>query len=172
MGLPGWLAALRSDALSQSIIAMTTGRSGVVHGTKVYACARGPLSWNDRLRIRKCYGLNAGNASTSIIMTLTPCRIIGGEVGVRARLPMLAPPLAALLYPFALQGFNASVTRIAENGAGARSRLSAGVYLGLAFAMPLVAVLAAMFLSGFSVPTQAAAEHVETRVGRSRSILP
>jgi hypothetical protein len=50
------------------------------------------------------------------IMTLTPYRIIGGEIGVKARLPMLAPPLAALAYPFALKGFNASVTRIAESG--------------------------------------------------------
>jgi hypothetical protein len=29
------------------------------------------------------------------------------------RLPILAAPLAALLYPFALEGFNTSVTRIA-----------------------------------------------------------
>jgi succinate dehydrogenase hydrophobic anchor subunit len=68
---------------------------------------------------------------------------------------MLAPPLAALIYPFALKGFNASVTRIAESGAGALSWLSPGVYLGLAFAMPLVAVLSAMSLSGIAVPTAA-----------------
>ena len=37
----------------------------------------------------------------------------------KARLPMLAAPLAALLYPFALKGFNASVTRIPEGAAGA-----------------------------------------------------
>jgi hypothetical protein len=37
MGMPGWLTALQSDALSQSISAMTTARPGVVNGTKVYA---------------------------------------------------------------------------------------------------------------------------------------
>jgi hypothetical protein len=34
--------------------------------------------------------------------------------GVKARISMLAPPLAALLYPFALEAFNASVTRIGK----------------------------------------------------------
>jgi hypothetical protein len=40
-----------------------------------------------------------------------------GRTGGRHRsyyaAPVLAAPLAALLYPFALKGFNASVTRIA-----------------------------------------------------------
>jgi succinate dehydrogenase hydrophobic anchor subunit len=74
-----------------------------------------------------------------------------------ARLPMLAPPLAALLYPFALKGFNASVTRIAEGGAGAFawSSLSAAVCLALAFATPLIAVLAAMSFSEIERPTVA-----------------
>ncbi|SIO48692.1 hypothetical protein SAMN05443247_06244 [Bradyrhizobium erythrophlei] len=68
-----------------------------------------------------------------------------GDTGAKARLPMLAPPLAALLYPFALKGFNASVTRIPDVGAGtfALSWLSAAVYLALAFAVPLIAMLAA-----------------------------
>jgi hypothetical protein len=75
----------------------------------------------------------------------------------KARLPMLAPPLAALLYPFALKGFNASVTRIAEGGADAFawSWLSAAVCLALAFAMPLFAVLAAMSFSEIERPTAA-----------------
>ena len=75
----------------------------------------------------------------------------------KARLPMLAAPLAALLYPFALKGFNASVTRIADGVAGAFafSWLSAAVYLALAFAMPLIAMLAAMSLSGIGRPTAA-----------------
>jgi hypothetical protein len=64
-----------------------------------------------------------------------------GDTGAKARLPMLAPPLAALLYPFAFKRFNASVTRIPEGGAGAfaLSWLSAAVYLALAFAVPLIA---------------------------------
>ena len=66
----------------------------------------------------------------------------------------LAPPLAALLYPFALKGFNASVTRIAE-GASTLSWLSAALWLALAFAVPLIAMLAAMFLSASGRPTAA-----------------
>ena len=88
-------------------------------------------------------------------MTITSYKDIGGEIGIKTRLPVVAPPLAALIYPFALKGFNASVTRIAENGADAFSWVSAAAYLGLAFAMPLVAVLAAMSLSGIAVPTVA-----------------
>jgi hypothetical protein len=67
---------------------------------------------------------------------------------------MLAPPLAALFYPFALKGFNASVTRIAE-GASTQSWLSAAVCLALAFAVPLIAMLAAMSLSEIARPTAA-----------------
>jgi len=68
---------------------------------------------------------------------------------------MLAPPLAALLYPIALKGFNASVTHIPEGAAGAfaLSWLSAATYLALAFATPLIGVLAAMSLSGIGRPT-------------------
>ncbi|MGC1234312.1 MAG: hypothetical protein WA838_06545 [Xanthobacteraceae bacterium] len=75
----------------------------------------------------------------------------------KVRLPILAAPLAALLYPFALKGFNASVTRIAEIDAGAFawSWLSAPVCLALAFAMPLIAVLAAMSFSEIGDPTVA-----------------
>jgi hypothetical protein len=70
---------------------------------------------------------------------------------------MLAPPLAALLYPFALEGFNASVTRIVEGGAGALglSWLGAAMCLTLAFAVPLIAMVAAMSLSGIERPTTA-----------------
>ena len=70
---------------------------------------------------------------------------------------MLAPPLAALLYPFALKGFNASVARIAEAAAGAFALawLSAAVCLALAFATPLIAMIAAMSLSEIELPTVA-----------------
>ena len=70
------------------------------------------------------------------------------------RLPMLAPPLAALLYPFALEGFNTSVTRIAAS-ASTLPWLSAAACLGLAFAMPLIAILAAMSFSEIGHPTVA-----------------
>ena len=78
----------------------------------------------------------------------------GGDTGNITWLPMLAPPLAALLYPFALKGFNASVTHIAE-GVSTLSWLSAAVCLALTFAVPLIAMLAAMSLSEIGRPTAA-----------------
>ena len=77
-----------------------------------------------------------------------------GDAGAMGRLPMLASPLAALLYPFALEGFNTSVTRIAA-GAYTLSWLSAAACLALAFAVPLIAVLAAMSFSEIGDPTVA-----------------
>jgi hypothetical protein len=90
-------------------------------------------------------------------MSIAAHRRSGDETGAKAQLPMLAPPLAALLYPFALKGFNASVTAISEGGAGASalSWLSALVSLALAFGVPLIAMLAATSLSGIGRPTVA-----------------
>lgn len=64
---------------------------------------------------------------------------------------MLVPPLAALLYPFTLKGFNISVTHIAL-GASFLSWLSAAAWV---FTMPLIAMLAAMFFSEIGRPTVA-----------------
>jgi len=90
-------------------------------------------------------------------MSITAHRMTGGDTGIKERLQTLAPSLAALLCPFALEGFNASVTRIAEGGAGALglSWLGAAMCLALAFAVPLIAMLAAMSLSGIDRPTAA-----------------
>jgi len=88
-------------------------------------------------------------------MSITTHRRAVGDTSTKARLPMLAPPLAALLYPFALKGFNASVTRIPEADAFALPWLTAALCLTLAFAMPLIAMLAAMSLSGIGRPTVA-----------------
>ena len=90
-------------------------------------------------------------------MSITAHRMTRGDTGIKERLQMLAPSLAALLYPFALEGFNASVTRIVEGGAGALglSWLGAAMCLALAFAVPLIAMLAAMSLSGIERPTAA-----------------
>src|SRR6516225_7904137 len=82
-------------------------------------------------------------------MSITACDMTGGDTGALGRLPMLAPPLAALLYPFALEGFHTSVARIAE-GASILSWLSAAASLALAFAM-----LAAMSFSEIGRPTVA-----------------
>lgn len=78
----------------------------------------------------------------------------GGDAGAMGRLPMLASPLAATLYPFALEGFNTSVTRIAAD-AYTFAWLSAAACLALAFATPLIAMLAAMFFSEIGDPTVA-----------------
>lgn len=90
-------------------------------------------------------------------MSITAHGRTGGDTGVKARLPMLAPPLAALLYPFALKGFNASVTRIAAGGGGISTLpwVSAVACLAVAFAVPLLAMLAAMSFSEIDRPTAA-----------------
>jgi predicted benzoate:H+ symporter BenE len=67
---------------------------------------------------------------------------------------MLAPPLAAVLFPFALEGFHTSVTHIVASGASTLSWLSAAACLALAFAM-LIAMLAAMHSSEIGRPTVA-----------------
>jgi len=87
-------------------------------------------------------------------MSITARDMTGRDTGALGRLPMLAPPLAALLYPFALEGFHTSVARIAE-GASILSWLSAAASLALAFAMPLIAMLAAMSFSEIGRPTVA-----------------
>jgi hypothetical protein len=88
-------------------------------------------------------------------MSITAHRMTGGDTGIKERLQMLAPSLAALLYPFALEGFNASVTRILDGSAGALglSWLGAAMCLALAFAVPVIALLAAMSLSEIGRPT-------------------
>ena len=90
-------------------------------------------------------------------MSTTAHKMTGGDTSIKERLQTLAPSLAALLYPFTLEGFNASVTRIAEGGAGALglSWLGAAMCLALAFAVPLIAMLAAMSRSGIDRPTAA-----------------
>jgi len=87
-------------------------------------------------------------------MSITAHDRTRGDAGAMGRLPMLASPLAALLYPFALEGFNTSVTRIAA-GAYTLSWLSAAACLALAFAVPLIAVLAAMSFSEIGDSTAA-----------------
>src|SRR6516165_10716081 len=87
-------------------------------------------------------------------MSITAHSWTGGDTGTAGRLPMLVPPLAALLYPFALKGFNISVTHL-ESGSSPLSWLSAAACLALAFAMPLIAMLAAMSFSEIGRPTVA-----------------
>ena len=71
------------------------------------------------------------------------------RAAVAARFWMAAPLVAAVLYPFTLEGFNLSVTRIAQRSGGtvALSWLGAVVCLAVAFAVPLLATLATMSLA-------------------------
>lgn len=73
----------------------------------------------------------------------------------KERLSILVPPVAALLYPFALKGFHVSVARIAAGDAGifVLPWLGAAACLVLAFAVPLLAILAAMSFSESGGPT-------------------
>jgi hypothetical protein len=91
------------------------------------------------------------------IMSITTHRSVERDTGAKAQIPMLVPPLAAILYPFVLKGFHASVTRIAAGTASPfdLSWLSAAVWLTLAFALPLIAMIAAMSLSEISRPSAA-----------------
>ena len=88
-------------------------------------------------------------------MSISPHSRIGSDTGATGQLPMLVPPLAALLYPFSLGGFHISVTHIVASGGSTLSWLSAAVCLALAFTTPLIAILAAMFFSEIARPTVA-----------------
>ena len=90
-------------------------------------------------------------------MLITAQSRTGGAYGAKAQIPMLAPSLAALLYPFTLKGFNSSATSIAEGGARSPALLwlSAAACLAMAFAVPLIAMLAAMTFGEIDRPTLA-----------------
>jgi len=60
-----------------------------------------------------------------------------------------------LSYPFILTGFNASVTTITQGDVGALPWLGAAVSLLLAFAVPTIALLAAMHFAEIRQPTAA-----------------
>jgi hypothetical protein len=74
---------------------------------------------------------------------------------LRVQLSVLIAPLAALSYPYILTGFNASVTRITKSDVGALPWLTAAVSLLLAFAVPMIALLAAMYFAEIRQPTLA-----------------
>jgi len=74
---------------------------------------------------------------------------------LRVQLPMLIAPLAALSYPYILTGFNASVTTITKSDVGALPWLTAAASLLLAFAVPTIALLAAMYFAEIREPTLA-----------------
>src|SRR5262245_18270897 len=74
---------------------------------------------------------------------------------LRAQFSLLVAPLAALSYPFILTAFNASVTTIIKSGVGALPWLTATLSLLLAFAVPTIALFAAMHFAEIRQPTVA-----------------
>src|SRR5215813_2618028 len=74
---------------------------------------------------------------------------------LKAQFSVLIAPLAALSYPFILTGFNASVTTITKGNVGVLPWLTAAVSLLLAFAVPTMALLAAMHFAEIRQPTVA-----------------
>src|SRR5215813_2745017 len=74
---------------------------------------------------------------------------------LKAQFSVLIAPLAALSYPFILTGFNASVTTITKGNVGVLPWLTAAVSLLLAFAVPTIALLAAMHFAEILQPTVA-----------------
>jgi hypothetical protein len=77
--------------------------------------------------------------------------------GLKTRILMLVAPLAALIYPFTLRGFNASVTTITSAGGngGALPWITAAISLLIAFAVPTIALLMAMSFAKITAPTAA-----------------
>jgi hypothetical protein len=80
-----------------------------------------------------------------------------GWYGLKARVPMVIAPLAALIYPFALKAFNASVTTITAAGTNGRALpwVMAAISLLVAFAVPTIALFSAMNFSAIAAPTAA-----------------
>jgi hypothetical protein len=92
--------------------------------------------------------------------------------GLKTRILMLAAPLAALIYPFTLKGFNASVTMITSAGANGGALpwiTAAAISLLIAFAVPTIALLMAMSFAKITAPT--AAEVRATAAANSASFM-
>ena len=74
-----------------------------------------------------------------------------------ARLAQLMPPVAALLYPFFLEAFHASIAPVISGEAAEPALRSAiaALFLVFAFAAPIVALLGAMALGEIAAPSVA-----------------
>jgi hypothetical protein len=74
-----------------------------------------------------------------------------------SRLTLAAAPLAGLLYPFLLEGFHTSIAPVVSGQAAepALRSVAAAVFLLLAFAVPIAALLAAMSLGEIAAPSVA-----------------
>ena len=76
-----------------------------------------------------------------------------GSLG--GRLTLLMPPLAALLYPFLLAAFHANIAPVisGQSAEPALQSAAATLFLLLAFAAPIVALLGAMTLGELAAPS-------------------
>src|SRR5215470_10651475 len=74
---------------------------------------------------------------------------------LRTRAALLLAPILALAYPFLLEGFTASVSAVLSGSGGFDAWLGIAVTLMLAFAVPILALLAAMPLAAVDLPTVA-----------------
>jgi len=86
-----------------------------------------------------------------------PAADLGEHRRFGARLARLVPPLLALLYPFLLEAFHASIAPVI-NGETAEPVLRSAVaalFLLFAFAAPIVALLGAMALGEIAAPSAA-----------------
>jgi len=72
-----------------------------------------------------------------------------------AHLALLMPPLAALLYPFLLAAFHANIAPVisGQSAEPALQSAAATLFLLLAFAAPIVALLGAMTLGELAAPS-------------------
>jgi hypothetical protein len=83
-----------------------------------------------------------------------PADVVGhGKLG--ANLALLMPPVAALLYPFLLEAFHANIAPVigGQSVEPALQSAAAALFLLLAFAAPIVALLGAMTLGELAAPT-------------------
>src|SRR6516164_1599469 len=92
---------------------------------------------------------------------------VTGHRSFGARIALLTPPLAALLYPFFLEAFHASIAPVISGLIPEPALVSAvaALFLLLAFAAPIGALLGAMALGEISTPTAA------QRRGRAIALL-
>jgi hypothetical protein len=74
---------------------------------------------------------------------------------LRTRRALLLAPILALAYPFLLEGFTASVSAVLSGSGGFDAWLAITATLMLAFAVPILALLAAMSLAAVDLPTVA-----------------
>jgi len=74
---------------------------------------------------------------------------------LRTRAALLLAPILALAYPFLLEGFTASVSAVLSGSGGFDAWLAIATTLTLAFAVPILALLAAMSLAAVDCPTVA-----------------